>query len=286
MLRKLSMTPSPSPQDQRRKEDLQRFNEQSLKGAQEIEKKTKRAAADFKKSRQEFEAQGKVGVEKEAKQAELQKKQAQQWRTEEVKKKTEITQDKKWKVEAQALMKEKREKKLAYEDKQHAYFESMREATAKKALADRRKHEKDQELKAEVLRIDREGLQEKQKADSEELRAKNDIEREGLRTRDAITREFRDLEQKLFSEESRQKTTFQGMGAAGKSHLDLLAKEMTKKRADLHTQEQARQRQREQDTLKKRGQAEARTRNRKAEIEREMASKKSQIAKERQALGL
>ena len=272
--------------DKKKKASLEKFHEQNLKFVEEQKRKDLQRHQQRMEDLHGFDERGKAAIAEEAELMEEKKEQTREWRAGEKERKTEIIADKKRKKAQAAEIVEERKKKHDYEEKQHKYFESMRAATAEKTTKERKLYEKDQELKAEVLRIERVAREAKSQADSEELRSKNDIERESLRKRDAINREFRDLEQKLHSDEARQKAQFQGMGPAGKQRLDELATALTKKRADLQNDEQTKRRQLEQETVKKKNEAEAKTRKRKADIDRELYEKKADISRQREKLHL
>lgn len=269
---------------QKRKAELQRFHEENLKYVEEQKEKDLTQHEKHKEEQHGFEERGKTAVLKEERLMERQHEQTQKWREGEKEKKEEIMGDKRRKKAQAEALEEQRRKKHDYEDKQHKYFESMRAATAAKTVKERELYEKDQELKADILRMEHAARDAKYKADSDELREKNDIERESLRKRDAINREFRDLEQKLHAEEARQMAQFQSMGPAGKLRLDELAALMKKKRADLVNEEQLRRRQLEQETVKKKNETESRTRKKKADIDRGSYAKKAEIAKQREKL--
>jgi hypothetical protein len=216
-----------------------------------------------------FAEQGVAGVQAEERQLEKTKKDTAQWRTKEVQNKEEIVADKKKRADTAKAIEERKEKERVYTEKQHKFFESFRAAASKKAHEERENYEHGQDLKSELLRAESAAHQEKMRADSDELALKNDIEREGLRLRDQVSREFRELDAKLFREETVKKTP---------------TATIEKKRAELRTEEQRRQQEVHQLTMKKKTDAEARTRKRKAEIDRAFEEKKAAIRREQEKL--
>ncbi len=278
-------SPKPPDEDQKRKDALQKFHDQNLKQVEELQKKSQRGTARRKEEQRGFEERGSAAIQEEATQLEDKKKRTRQWRADDARHKEEIERDKERRKEETRHLEEMKQQKREYEEKHHKFIESFRAHEAAKVQKERKKYERDQELKAESLRVQKAAFDAKQKADSDELRRKNVIESDGLRERDAINREFRDLEQKLFGEEARGKARLVAMGPQGKPQLDEFMTGMAKKRAELRNAEQLRQRQREQDTAKKKTEAEADTRRKKAEIDRDMWAKKAEIERERAEVG-
>ena len=287
------MTPAlPSQDDQKRKEALQKFHEQSLKNMDELQKATQRGIPSGSRgtTRREDERLQEERSKKVITQEELalqkKKKQDRQWRAADKANKEEIEKDKKRRADQAKTLLDRRKTRQEKEDEQKKLFTEFRATAAAKGLKARKLYERDQQLKADVLRLDADRVQQRLKADTDELQEKNDIEHERLRKRDEINREFRDRERKLFDEEARQKLQLPSTGLEGRSRLDALMTSMQKKRTELQTEERQRLTQLDRDTWKAREDAETRTRNRKVEIDIAVSAKKAAIRKEREKLGL
>lgn len=278
------MTPVPQDPDKKRQEQLKKFHEQSLAGAQEQKNKELRKRAEHRGEEHGGEEWAAQQVKADDAALAKRKEGVRAWRATEKQRKADIMKDKEERAETARKLKERKEKERVYTEKQHKFFESFRAAASKKAQGDRKKYERDQELKAELLRVETHARDMKWKADSDETRLKNDVEHDGLRKRDELTREYRQLEEKLFADETRQKTAFAAMGPAAKPRLDALAKEMEKKRGELRAEQQRRRALLDQDIAKKKTDVERQIRKRKAEIDAEVVAKKTAINAERKKL--
>ncbi|NOS68051.1 MAG: hypothetical protein HOO67_06880, partial [Candidatus Peribacteraceae bacterium] len=265
--------------DARKKKTLEEFHEKSLAGMEGQKKSDERRRSAHQEEESGFQKRGEGAIAEETKATDKKKKQDKAWRAGQVKQKEEIVADKKKRAADARYVKEKKQKDRDYEEKQRKFFESFRAAAAAKALQDRKKYQRDQELKAEMIRFENDAYQEKIKADAHDLQTKNDIEHESLRKRDEMTRQYRDLERKLYDEEARAGAQLQGLGPAGKPRLDELTKQMQKKRADLLTEERQHRQQLDQDTAKKKNETERFTQRHKADIDASVSAKKAAVAK-------
>ncbi len=273
--------PPQDPAEQKRKDALRKFHEDNLKSVELQEEKEKRSRSARRADQTGFEERGQQAVLEDDQGEAAKKERTKEWRAADKLQQEEIAKDKARRAEEARVLKERRDKDKAYAEKQHAFFESFREHASKKAREERESYEKDMELKHELLLLDKSVFEAKQKVDSEELRAKNDIDREGLRKRDIIIREYADLERKLFAEEARKKAQYAAMGPQGKALLDQLAKEMAKKRAEIHNEAGLAQRRREQEVVKKKTDVETKSRRRKAELDAEKWKRKAELEKKR-----
>ncbi len=199
---------SPS-DDQKRKNDLRQkflrgFDEQALKGRQEqqeidTERRKRRQSEDAG-----FAARGTEGIAEEARREKLRKLDEARWRKDEQERKRELERFKQKKQEEERYFKEMKEKERVFEEKKQKYFNSLHEAAAAKALAERAEFQANQELDKDLDAVDHEARDEKAKAERECTRRKEQVERERLAERDRLDRVHRDELVRLHGEELRR----------------------------------------------------------------------------------
>jgi hypothetical protein len=260
------------------KRQLQEFHERALEGARAGQARDEELRELHRGEEHELDERSHENVRIDAATEERKTEATVEWRRKDARNREAIELDKKRRADLTAAMEEKKRKDREYEDKQHAFFQSFRAAASAKAQAERKAYERDMELKAEILRLEKQAFADKQKASSDELFAKNTIEREALVKKDRIRNDARNTRDTLFTEESRAKLQFKD------ARLQTALKEIQKKRLENDADEQRQLRDLQAETVRKKTAAENTTRQKKHDIDLEFYRQKALIDDQRKHL--
>ena len=274
---KLTMTPSPQ-DPARKKKALQEFHDKSVQSGQEQLGKDAAKRLEHRAEEGAFDARGKQAVLDEGAAQVKHGKELKRWKEGEKRQKEEIIHDKQVRSDRAKALKEYKDKEREYEEKQRKYFNDMREKASKKAHADQALYEKDQKLKAEILKAENDAFAAKQKADADERTQKNVIEKEFLRKKDELQKAARLQRDALFTEENQKKLQLKG------DVLSAFIRDVEKRRAESDAEAQRLLRQLEADAVKRKNDVEILTRKKKADIDAEMYRKKEDLNQQRAKL--
>ncbi len=196
--------------DRKRKDDLRRklmrgFDEGALKGTADQQKREAERRERRREEDVSFAKRGEQGLKEDAEREKRRKLDEARWRRDEAERKRELERFKQRKREEEKYLKDRKEKERKFEEKKRKYFESLHEAAAVKALAERAEFEANQELDKDLDALEHEAREAKAKAERDCVRAKEQIERDRLSERDRLDHLHQDDLIRLHGEELRRR---------------------------------------------------------------------------------
>ncbi len=300
----------PASDDQKRKDDLRRkflrgFDEQALAGRTEQQRKEERRKEERRGEDVAFQKRGEEGVKAEAEHEKKRKLDEARWRKDEAERKRELERFKQRKREEEQYRKELKDKERVFDEKKRKYFESLHEAAARKALAERAEFEANQELDKDLDAVDREARDAKGKAERDCLHLKEQAERDRLTERDRLDRLHQDELIRLHGEEIRRREAIEteyrsAVATAGnlpepqksarraeaetqhRQKLSTLEKDLERKRQELEVRFAGLRDSANREALTRRSNAENTLHRNLAEIEAQRQSERSRLIGERE----
>lgn len=285
------------------KDDQQRiakeFHEKSLEAARAEQERIEAARERRKEGQASFEEQGKQFAAEQDAQALEKKEDMADWRKREAANKEAIAADKARRQKEQDEIKRKQEEKAAFDKKKGEYMESLHDAAAEQAKAEKAAFEREQTRKRLLQQAETEAREQKLQADAHERQAKQELDKEILRRKDELERGIReelatihskevqttmrldlDMRQNLLRTPASQAGERARITQDAKMKTANAEREAAKARGDMQAKLTGGKRQLEMELIKRKTDLERATRQKHNEIDTALTAKKVEINKE------